>query len=302
MTDNQVTCLAVMDTNLFAGVSYGGVWRRPLSEMIMQQPTTPIFGTMIGTFNGVPAYSNGSVDSVSNEYNSLAGINTGMEWQCVEYVNRYYYVIYGLNIRIAGQNANQYYDNPSSRGLVSYANGGIATPQVGDILCFSGGPAGHVAIVRNVGATSVTVIQQNVRENSDDTDYTYPLSVSNGTFTIDGTKLGTGYSCQGWLRTVSALSVNDKSESLPNSYSLYQNYPNPFNPTTIIGYDISKLSHVRLIVYDILGRQVETLVNGEKSPGRYQAIFNANSLSSGAYFYRITTGDFVATKTLMLVK
>jgi tetratricopeptide (TPR) repeat protein len=105
---------------------------------------------------------------------------------------------------------------------------------------------------------------------------------------------------------------NKKSEEaiLPTEYNLYQNYPNPFNPTTVIRYDIPKQSTVEVIIFDILGRKVKTLVNNEqKQPGRYEASFNAGNLPSGVYFYRITAtpiggqaGDYVSTKKMMLVK
>ena len=171
------------------------------SYRYFQTPVTT-FGTMVGSFNGVPAYSNGSPDFVSDQYNTDAGINTGMKWQCVEYVNRYYYIIYSMNIRIPGQNANDYFANATTRGLVQYSNGGSNTPQVGDILCFGGGSSGlgHVAIVREVGSTFVKVIQQNVTEDSRDADFSYDLSISGGSYTVSAANLGASYFCQGWLR------------------------------------------------------------------------------------------------------
>jgi photosystem II stability/assembly factor-like uncharacterized protein len=90
--------------------------------------------------------------------------------------------------------------------------------------------------------------------------------------------------------------------SSPKSSMLWQNYPNPFNPSTIISYDISKLSHVTINIYDILGRKVETLVDAERLPGHYQVTFNASRITSGVYFYRITAGSFVQTKKLMVIK
>ena len=163
-------------------------------------PSSPAFGTLIGSFNEIPAYSNGSINNDSGDYNSDAGTNTGLKWQCVEYVNRYYYVHYGLNIRIPGQNANQYFPNASARGLIGIPNGSGMAVQVGDILCFEGGSAGHVAIVRDVSSSQITVIQQNVAQDNRDEYYTYSLSVSGGTYTVDGSRLGAAYYCQGWLR------------------------------------------------------------------------------------------------------
>ena len=88
----------------------------------------------------------------------------------------------------------------------------------------------------------------------------------------------------------------------PTSFALEQNYPNPFNPTTTIRFSISKLSIVHLKIFDILGRDVETLVNGEMNSGSHQISFDATPLASGIYFYRLQAGDFTATKKLVLLK
>jgi GH35 family endo-1,4-beta-xylanase len=92
------------------------------------------------------------------------------------------------------------------------------------------------------------------------------------------------------------------SNLLPSKYELDQNYPNPFNPSTNIRYSIVNAAKVTLKVYDILGREVQTLVNKEQAPGHYVVKFNAENLASGVYLYRITAGDFTATKKLMLLK
>ena len=89
---------------------------------------------------------------------------------------------------------------------------------------------------------------------------------------------------------------------IPNFYSLQQNYPNPFNPATKITYTIPKAGNVQLKVYDILGREVASLVNEVKQPGVYTVNFNASNYASGIYFYRIQSGDFSAVKKMVLVK
>jgi subtilisin family serine protease len=89
---------------------------------------------------------------------------------------------------------------------------------------------------------------------------------------------------------------------LPKIFSLAQNYPNPFNPTTKIQYSIPKAGTVKLVVYDLLGRQVTTLVNERKQAGVYSASFDGTNLASGIYFYRIEAGDFTAVKKMVLIK
>ena len=81
-----------------------------------------------------------------------------------------------------------------------------------------------------------------------------------------------------------------------------QNYPNPFNPTTTIQYVISSEQFVSLKIYDILGKEVATLVNSRKAIGNYKVNFNASNLTSGVYFYRIQAGNFTETKKFILLK
>ncbi|MEW5844433.1 MAG: Ig-like domain-containing protein [Bacteroidota bacterium] len=94
------------------------------------------------------------------------------------------------------------------------------------------------------------------------------------------------------------------SEGLPATYQLEQNYPNPFNPTTVIGYQLSKAGNVSLKVYDVLGREVATLVEAFQHAGHYKIMLSADNyhLSSGIYFYRLEAGNFVSTKKLILLK
>ena len=95
---------------------------------------------------------------------------------------------------------------------------------------------------------------------------------------------------------------NNYDTILPKFFELSQNYPNPFNPTTRIKYEIPKTSFVTIKVYDVLGKQVATLVNEEKIAGNYEVDFDARRLSSGIYFYNLQTGSFVETKKMILLK
>ncbi len=88
----------------------------------------------------------------------------------------------------------------------------------------------------------------------------------------------------------------------PTVFALLQNYPNPFNPTTVISYSIASASHVSLKVFDLLGREIVTLVNGQLTPGNYTASFDASRLSSGVYFYRLDAGTFSDVKRLSVMK
>jgi photosystem II stability/assembly factor-like uncharacterized protein len=102
--------------------------------------------------------------------------------------------------------------------------------------------------------------------------------------------------------------VESTDNTVPADYSLSQNFPNPFNPTTKIKYSVPEtghapsLQHVILKIYDILGRDVATLVNEEKSAGSYTVELNAAKLSSGVYFYKLIAGEFIQTKKMLLIK
>ena len=96
--------------------------------------------------------------------------------------------------------------------------------------------------------------------------------------------------------------VSNEPDEIAIKFSLSQNYPNPFNPITQITYSIPETSNVELAVFNMLGKQVATLVNGRKPSGSYSATYNASGLSSGLYIYRIKAGKFSDTKTMLLVK
>jgi hypothetical protein len=121
-----------------------------------------------------------------------------------------------------------------------------------------------------------------------------------GTTQQSNTQVISGFLTDTLFRSISVDVRNQ--EQLPASYSLWQNYPNPFNPTTTISYQLPTQSHVTLKVFDVLGREVATLANDVKQPGEYVATWNAEKVPSGVYFYRLTAGNFIETKKMVLMK
>ena len=91
-------------------------------------------------------------------------------------------------------------------------------------------------------------------------------------------------------------------EQVPNEYKVFQNYPNPFNPTTTIHYELPVAGFVTLKVFDVLGKEVKTLIEGYKTEGRYEVEFDATNLPSGIYFYRLRAGEYINTKKMILMK
>ena len=94
----------------------------------------------------------------------------------------------------------------------------------------------------------------------------------------------------------------NETEEIETRFELSQNYPNPFNPTTSIEYQVSSIGNVTLKVYDVLGREISTIVKEVKHPGTHEVTFDASELPSGVYFYRLTNGNYSATKKMVLMK
>ena len=120
------------------------------------------------------------------------------------------------------------------------------------------------------------------------------LYVNEGTPTASG---------QDGMIKVLVIGITELLESsIPKSLSLEQNFPNPFNPATTIEYSVPHSGDVSLIIYNANGREIERMVDGEMSAGRFRVVWNASDLASGIYFYRLRTGEFVRTRKMVLLK
>ena len=110
------------------------------------------------------------------------------------------------------------------------------------------------------------------------------------------------------FRVVIREQLDAKIETiLPERFTLYQNYPNPFNPVTALRYDLPKNSLVTIIIYDMLGREVKTLINRTKDAGHRSVIWDATNdygkpVSAGIYLYQIQAGEYISTKKMVLLK
>ncbi|HUI28794.1 MAG TPA: T9SS type A sorting domain-containing protein [Candidatus Acidoferrales bacterium] len=233
-----------------------------------------------------------------------------------------FYYIYYLNQVIGDHVVSA--TVPGGKGIYAYATR------------FSSGHTGVVVV--NDGSTSQTVMLNPKSIGVGDRFYVYTLTgVDNSTWPQSVVVNGHGPSATRWgpldsLQQIPALaypvddtiefaspansveyvlvdsgsrnisSVHGKDSQTPYKFELGQNYPNPFNPTTDISYQLMTVSHVTLKIYDVLGREIATLVDGEQQPGEHIVRFDGSNLSSGVYFYRMKAGDFVETKKLMLIR
>jgi photosystem II stability/assembly factor-like uncharacterized protein len=144
-------------------------------------------------------------------------------------------------------------------------------------------------------------------DNSGSNWYQQPTPNSSnllGIFFIDSL---TGWAC-GTNGTIikttngGVTALNPISSEIPNKFNLLQNYPNPFNPVTNIKFDIPKKSNVKILIYDILGREIDVLFNESLNAGSYQADWDASNFPSGVYFYKLVTEEFSESKKMILIK
>jgi hypothetical protein len=99
-----------------------------------------------------------------------------------------------------------------------------------------------------------------------------------------------------------SVGIQNISTEIPSAYSLSQNYPNPFNPNTNVKFSIVNAGEVKLVVYDVMGREVQTLVNESLQAGTYEATFDGSMLNSGVYFYKLIANGQSETKKMLMIK
>jgi len=193
---------------------------------------------------------------------------------------------WGGGIYLSSDNGESW--TPVNDGLTN--NNIFALAASGGNLFAGTGPNGGVFLSTNNGASWTSV-------NGGLTSTFVRALVVAGPYLFAGTSSGV------WRRPLSELvSVKDDHLTLPENFTLGQNYPNPFNPSTAIDYEIVDRSHVVLRVFDLLGREVASLVNDIEEPGYKSVRWDAGNVPSGIYFYQLSAGSFIETRKMLLVK
>ena len=180
----------------------------------------------------------------------------------------------------------------------TYPNTGkfFAFDNVSGQLFYSSGPS----IYRSTNGGATFQLQYTNPSNEDFRDLSFVYTASDGPRSVIN---GWGVTGDGILaRYTDPIGIITISTNVPEGFSLEQNFPNPFNPVTSINFDIPKKGFVTLAVYDALGNLVKTIHNGELSAGSYKGDFDGTGYSSGVYFYRLQSGEFVQTKKMILTK
>ena len=116
---------------------------------------------------------------------------------------------------------------------------------------------------------------------------------------VDNGYLGSSFAVE---QFINLTDIRENEDFLPKKFALYQNYPNPFNPSTKIKFDVPVSTDVKIVLYNILGEKVRTLVNKKYAPGRHEYVLEASGLAAGLYFYRIKTNQYTNTKRMILIK
>jgi hypothetical protein len=156
---------------------------------------------------------------------------------------------------------------------------------------------------------AVTFAGQNRRtRNQQGIGYSKRLMYGIGLYYDGGCELNYGYNHNlngciiNGVQYGQMLGITQTTSEVPNEFSLLQNYPNPFNPTTKLKFQMPKLGLAKLVVYDLLGKEIQLLVNQQLSPGTYEVDFDGSNLPSGVYYYKLESGTYTETKKMILIK
>jgi hypothetical protein len=264
LTNTSVLALAVSGTNLFAGTEWGGVFLSTNNGTSWSAASTGLMNTYVRALAVSPA--SGGAGSTNLFAGTSGGVflstNNGTSWTAAST---------GLT------------DIDVSALVVSGTNlfAGVASTLRSSSIVFLSTNNGTSWTAASTGLTNPSV----------------------NTFAVSGTNLFAGTADGVWRRPLSEMTgVDEQHSEVPTQFALQQNYPNPFNPTTTISYQLPVSSYVTLKVYDLLGREVATLVNEKKKAGNYSLQWDASGLSSGIYFYRLEANEKREIKKMVLMK
>jgi photosystem II stability/assembly factor-like uncharacterized protein len=334
MPNYSVSSFAVSGTNLFAGTwggvflstNYGMNWIARNSGLLSTLTVLSLAVSGSNIFKGsMPGLSLSTNDGLNwnlvncdlltmQNVNSLAvsgnnifagaegaiflSTNNGTNWNVINngfpnYLDVYSIAISGINIFL-GTNNGVFLstNNGANWSSVGFANKVVLSFATSGTSVLAGTDSNGIYLSTNNGTNWV-----NKNQGFNVLPSVYALTISNG-YIFAGT-----WSNSIWRRPLSEIiSVQNISTEIPAQFSLSQNYPNPFNSTSNLKFQISNLSYVKIIVYDIMGREVQTLVNERLQLGTYEVTFDGSTLNSGIYFYRMKTEGFSETKKMLLIK
>jgi len=292
LNNQEIYSLAVSGINIYAGTGGFGVYYSANNGNTWVQTTL----------------NNQSVHSLAIDGNNIfAGTgngvflttNNGNNWTqtALNNVTVYSFAISGFNIFAGTANFSGLggvyisSNNGVSWSITSLHNGTVNALAAEGTNLFAGTFSTGVFLSTNNGLSWIN------KNQGLGTGIVFALLITNSYI------FASGIDDEVWRRLYSEIiGIQNISGEIPSGFQLHQNYPNPFNPTTNIRYNLPKNGFVKLVVFDITGKEIETLVNEKQSVGTYEAKFDGSQLSSGVYFYKMQAGDFIQTKKMFLLK
>ena len=283
---NSTHLFATSNPNLLVSTNNGTNWTTINS----------IYGRLLINGNNVYVYGPNYINISSNN---------GLNWSTS--------YLYTFEIYLMTALGNELYAVTYSSGIIKSTDNGYTFNQTSQFsssniksliafgTCVIAGAWGSGIIISTNGG--ISWIRKN--EGFDGDDYIITnLLYANGYVLAGRVYYASGFqSYKVWRRDFQELvSVNEISSTLPSKYSLGQNYPNPFNPRTVISFSLPVVNNATLKVYDVMGREVQTLVNEKLQAGTYEVTFDGSGLTSGVYFYKLMTEGFSETKRMLLIK
>jgi hypothetical protein len=213
-----------------------------------------------------------------------------------ESLAKYYFIRGGLN-DFPGY-------SPAPPFLISPANGSLHIPLATQFIW---NPTANSYTLQIAQDTAFTIGFHSINITTSSNSFILPTgilySLTSYYWRMNATNIhGTSPCSKVWIFTTNETGIQLISGDNTKENKLYNNYPNPFNSNTKIDFAIQKNGFVTLKIYDILGREVKTLIDENKTPGLYSIDFNASEFPSGVYFYRIKSGNFIAVKKMLVIK
>jgi hypothetical protein len=297
LNNMTIYSVAVHGNNVFAGTADHGVFHSTNLGLNWIQTS---LNNM--TFTGLAIFGDTVFAGLGNNIPSIGGAyvstNNGTNW-ALTYLDKECWSFAKISNDIfVGTNHGVYSSTNNGLNWVSINNGLVNYPSVSCLIVSGmniiGGGVG-IFLSKNNGVNWIYKY-----DGFTDTPYVTSLTIS-GNYIFAGV-----WGESVWRREISELTgVQIISSKLPEEYTLYQNYPNPFNPSTKIKFDVrakGDKEFVTLKIYNVLGKEVSTLVNESLASGSYEVTWNGESINSGTYFYKIQIGNYIETKRMVLLK
>ena len=289
----DISAFAVTDTNMFIATLLNGVYRSNRSNTDWKQVNNGLTNNVVTALS----LSDTSLLAGTGSGGVFLSSNKGSSWTPINndsMIFRVYSIVTKDSNIMAGTSSGVFLSTNYGKSWTT-ANKGLMNTHVNSLILWNNyifaGTSGGVYFFSDKGSSWVEF-------NSGLADQTVNCLIALGNDIYCGTNSGV------FKRSLSDIvtSIEKYASNLILGFKLEQNYPNPFNPSTTIKYSIPKSTYVKIVIYDVMGREVCTLVNEEKSAGNYSVRFTSNSLASGIYFYQIETNEFTQTKMMILLR